>query len=149
MVTNGVVGSTVDTPLSGAELVQGLAAKAEQTTALTIVWEGRSFTVRYKRLNWIAKARCVAAATTLAQAPNPITGRDETRLTFRVDLYKRAALKEMIVEFPIKLTDMVIDILDDEIGSQLDVIIPDPNASLEEADAVKKVSAISSEATAQ
>lgn len=122
------------------ELLQALLQADSSTDTLMLVVAGKSIPIVYKRMGWMAKSRCVSEATKFVPSPGTPGG---VTIHFAWDVYKKAALKEMVVSSPIPLTDTVIEKLGEEAGNQLELIIPDPFAVAAMVDAAKKESATS------
>lgn len=132
--------------LEGIELLQAfLEAGGEDVEKLEVEINGKTVTFQYKPLGWMGKSRCVSAATEYVPHQDA-KGTMSVKVTFHMDVYKKAALREMLVDPPIPMTDAVLEKIPEPVGVQLDAIIPDPFGVVQETTAVKKGSATSPEA---
>jgi hypothetical protein len=108
--------------IAPSALLQAMFEAASETRTMELEFRGERFEVRWRPLPWLAKSRCVSAATVYEATPEGAVAR------FRLDVYLREALKEMIVEAPFPITDQVLSNLPEEVGSRLGSIVPDPFA---------------------
>lgn len=112
---------------SVGEIIKEMLEDSSSSTPLNIMYKGRSFDLYYKKLNWLAKSRCVSAATEYgASGEKDMNGNPIIKGIFRLDVYKKEVLKEILANPPFPLTDNLLERIPDEIGSQLEGIIPDP-----------------------
>lgn len=133
--------------LEGMELLQALLEAGPSTDTLQLKIAGKTVPVVYKPMGWMAKSRCVSAATQYIPEQGK-NGQMSIRVVFAMDVYQKRALAEMVVSSPIPLTDVVLEKLPEDIGRQLEVIIPDPFATAQQVEIAKKESATSPEAAA-
>jgi hypothetical protein len=112
----------------------------QQTQELTVTLEGDNepLVFRYRPLGWLAKSRAISDATEFVAKPTK-DGKDfEVSSVFHLDRYKVVALRAMLVDPPIPMSDQILENLPPEIGEQFDAIIPDPFTVPKVAAAVKK-----------
>lgn len=118
------------------ELLHAALESGSQTQELDLKIGGQAFTIRWRPLTWLEKSQVLSAAMEYTT----VEGKDGPELVakLRHDTFRREALKIMIVDSPIPLTsDKVLDRLPEELGVQLEEIIPSPFSS-EKGAAVKK-----------
>jgi hypothetical protein len=110
---------------SAQEIAALLLTESSAEDELTIrIDDEHEFTVVYRPLSWLAKSRCVSAATKYEMSTD--SNAQEVNASFRLDVYYKMALKEMIVRSPVPLTDVMIDRLPSRVGEQFNAIIPNP-----------------------
>lgn len=125
------------------ELLQAMLESGRKIQDLVLDIQGHEITVKYRPLTWLEKSDVLSEA--LEYRVQNTGGEMELVVKIHHDVFRRAALKKMIVECPLPLTsDKVLDSLPVEIGEQLEKIIPSPFSS-EQASALKKESESSSE----
>jgi hypothetical protein len=112
-----------------AEILQAMLEANSDLEVLTVRFGEDELDFHYRPLGWLAKSRCVSAATEYSSDINPETKAQVVRANFRYDIFKKAALREMISNPPFPLTDSLLDRLPEEVGAQFDAIIPDPFSS--------------------
>lgn len=118
------------------EFLQAALEAGKLTEELILVIQGHEITIRWRQLTWLEKSEVLS----LALEYTAVDGKDgpELQAKLRHDIFRREALKRMIVESPIPITsDKVLDNLPAEIGEQLEKIIPSPFSS-EQATTTKK-----------
>ena len=118
------------------EFLQAALDAGKQTEELVLVIQGHEITIRWRQLTWLEKSEVLSAALEYTA----VDGKDgpELQAKLRHDVFRREALKRMIVESPIPITsDNVLNNLPTEIGEQLEKIIPSPFSS-EQATTTKK-----------
>lgn len=144
------------TPSSGGprntNSLAAIQALLEATTGaekfIDVLFHGHTLRFHYHELSWTAKSRCISTATIYGTKVNPVTKQEEVTGSFRLDIYNKQVLKEILVDPPIPITENLLDRLPSEVGEQFETIIPNPFGSLEVAEQQKKDSAASSEEAA-
>lgn len=133
--------------MEGIALLQAFLESGEDVIPLTVQLGENEVVFQYKPLTWTGKSRCVSAATEYLSGTDA-KGGQIVKVVFHMDAYKKACLREMMVNPPVPMTDAILDKLPESIGAQFDAIIPDPFGVADQVAAVKKGSAASPEADA-
>lgn len=134
---NGVNGANIGPRTeSNAQLAaQAMVAAAQHTYDKLVIWQGQEYHVRYKRLGFMNALRCISEARVIIN--NNANG-GVAEAVFRDDIYMKMALKFMVVESPWMLSDLFLESMDDELGSQLTSIVPQPTSFVTGVDEGKK-----------
>ncbi len=129
---------TDEKPPVPMDLLQAALESGKQTDTLVLQIGGHDVPIRYRPLTWLEKSEVLSLALEYTTAEGDQKGATELTARLRHDIFRREALKRMIIESPIPITsDAVMDKLPSEIGDQLEAIIPSPFTSAQ-AEAVKK-----------
>jgi len=108
--------------MENSELLLKLMSAATKTDSVTVQIGDESITLRYKKLGWLAKNRCLSSATEYSsQNPN-----SALNVTFHLDVYKALVLQEILIDPPFPLTPTSLEAIPEEVGVVLDTIIPLP-----------------------
>jgi hypothetical protein len=122
-------------------LLQAILESGGDTGVLTLRIAGEEYDFKYRPLGYLAKSRCVSLATEYVPEVGA-GGQMEVRARFRLDVYKRAAIKEMFgpkeLGNPVPITDALLDALSVEVGEQFDAVIPDPFGTAAATSVLKK-----------
>lgn len=116
------------------DILQAILSSQDSEKEITLDIDGMPLVLEYKELSWMAKSRCVSKATILS---NSTAG--EGTATFRIDIYNKECLKEMITKSPFPITDQIIERLPVSAGYQLETIIPNPFGEEAMQESAKKV----------
>jgi len=99
---------------------------SEPTKTATITVGDKSFELVYHTLSWLDKTSCVAVATEYVPVQDDDGKVRDVRTVFHIDIYFEEALRRMVVKAPWPLSKQVLRNLKEEIGAQLQVLIPSP-----------------------
>lgn len=132
------------------ELLKYMMESNQEAVPVTLTFgDLGEFEFQYRPLGWMGKSRCVTGATEYAPEYDKAGNVTGVKSIFHLDVYKAAAVKEMFnideLDNPVPFTDQTLNSLSEELGSQLDPLIPDPFSSAPKAGAVKKERAPSAE----
>lgn len=117
--------------LTRVEILKAMLEAGEEVKELKVKVGDETLVFQYRPMGWLAKSRCLSVAT---EYRAEMIGKETVvKVTIHQDVYKKAALREMLVEPPIPMTDTVLDSLPSEIGDQFEAIIPNPLTSGEAA----------------
>ncbi len=120
------------------DLLQAALEAGKQPETLILKIGGHDIEIRYRPLTWLEKSEVLSLALEYTTTEGDKKGATELTARLRHDIFRREALKRMIIESPIPITSpAVLDKLPSEIGDQLEAIIPSPFTSAQ-AEAVKK-----------
>lgn len=129
--------STGQTPaMTPMQVLQAMMEETAKPEEMILVIKGQELTIRYRKLTWLEKSEVLS----LALEYKAVDGADgpELQAKLRHDVFRREVLKRIIIDAPIPLTsDKVLDNLPDDVGQQLERIIPSPFGS-EQVAATKK-----------
>lgn len=144
-----IAASAYQPPASAEDeaLIRDWLADGEETHSLAITFRGKPYTIVYRRLLWADKLRLASEATTYVPTVNPNTGQQEAAAHFRLDTFRVLALKEMLIRFPVPISERTLRGMPDEVAAQVLPIVPDAQFESVQYDDVKKESAPSSEMT--
>lgn len=137
-------------PVDNLDLLQHLLESGSTVQDLDLNVPGLGdYVFHYQPLGYLAKSRCVSAATEYMPELNNAGAVIGIKSVFRLDIYKKLAIKEMFgdkgLKNPVPITDQLLEKLSEDIGSQFDAVIPDPFGSPSKLAAVKKEPESSSE----
>lgn len=122
------------------EILHAILSSQNTEKEITIEVEGMDLVLGYKELSWMGKSRCISKATQIVGMEN-----GQTNASFRIDIYNKECIKEMITKSPFPITDQIIEKLPAHAGAQLEKIIPNPWGDEGEQEETKKVQSDSSE----
>lgn len=122
------------------DILHAILSAQDTEKEIVLDIDGMELVLGYKELSWMAKSRCISKATQLSQGNN-----GEGNMTFRIDIYNKECIKEMITNSPFPITDQIIEKLPVNAGVQLESIIPNPFGDDGIQDAAKKAQGDSSQ----
>jgi hypothetical protein len=99
---------------------------SEPTKTATIIVGDKSFELDYRTLSWLDKTSCVAIATEYVPVQDDDGKVRDVRTVFHIDIYFEEALRRMVVKAPWPMSKQVLRNLKEEVGAQLQALIPSP-----------------------
>lgn len=124
-------------------LLQAMMATGQVVSTLVLNVPGYGdVEFRYKPLGYIAKSKCVSEATEYIPSFAPDGKLADIKSVFRMDIYKRSALREMFGDRSlgnkVPITDKLVESMSEELGAQFDEVIPDPFGTATKIGSLKK-----------